>query len=67
MLKMAAVVILDNVEWPYLRNGSLSTYIVHIAACAWQLILQTIVLKKAKIKYAKIVIVWLHKMTKVQS
>jgi len=29
--KMAAAAILDNFEWPYLRNGSRSTYIVHIA------------------------------------
>ena len=29
--KMAAAAILDNFEWPYLRNGSLSTYIARIA------------------------------------
>ena len=29
--KMAAAAILINFEWPYLRNGSRSTYIVHIA------------------------------------
>ena len=29
--KMAAAVILDNFEWPYLRNGSRSTYIARIA------------------------------------
>jgi len=29
--KMAAAAILDNVEWPYLRNGSRSTYIARIA------------------------------------
>jgi len=28
---MAAAAILDNFEWPYLRNGSRSTYIAHIA------------------------------------
>jgi len=30
-LKMAAAAILDNFEWPYLRNGSRSTYIARIA------------------------------------
>ena len=30
-LKMAAAAILDNFEWPYLRNGSRSTYIASIA------------------------------------
>ena len=30
-LKMAAAAILDNFEWPYLRNGSRSIYIVRIA------------------------------------
>ena len=29
--KMAAAAILDNFEWPYLRNGSRSTYIARIA------------------------------------
>jgi len=29
--KMAATAILDNFEWPYLRNGSRSTYIARIA------------------------------------
>ena len=29
--KMAAAAILDNFEWPYLRNGSQSTYIARIA------------------------------------
>ena len=29
--KMAAAATLDNFEWPYLRNGSLSTYIARIA------------------------------------
>ena len=29
--KMAASAILDNFEWPYLRNGSRSTYIARIA------------------------------------
>ena len=29
--KMAAAAILDNFEWPYLRNGSRSTYIASIA------------------------------------
>jgi len=28
---MAAADILDNFEWPYLRNGSRSTYIARIA------------------------------------
>jgi len=28
---MAAAAILDNFEWPYLRNGSRSTYIARIA------------------------------------
>jgi len=28
---MAAAAILDNFEWPYLRSGSRSTYIVHRA------------------------------------
>jgi len=27
---MAAAAILDNFEWPYLRNGSRSTYIARI-------------------------------------
>jgi len=30
-LKMAAAAIWDNFEWPYLRNGSRSTYIARIA------------------------------------
>ena len=30
-LKMAAAAMLDNFEWPYLRNGSWSTYIARIA------------------------------------
>jgi len=30
-LKMAAAAILDNFEWPYLRNGSRSAYIAGIA------------------------------------
>jgi len=30
-LKMAAAAILGNFEWPYLRNGSRSTYIARIA------------------------------------
>jgi len=30
-LKMAAATILDNFEWPHLRNGSRSTYIARIA------------------------------------
>jgi len=30
-LKMTAAAILDNFEWPYLRNGSRSTYIARIA------------------------------------
>ena len=30
-LKMAAAAIFDNFEWPYLRNGTRSTYIVRIA------------------------------------
>ena len=29
--KMAAAAILDNFEWPYLRNGSRSTHIARIA------------------------------------
>ena len=29
--KMAAAAILDNFEWPYLCNGSRSTYIARIA------------------------------------
>jgi len=29
--KMAAAAILNNVEWPYLRNGLRSTYIARIA------------------------------------
>ena len=29
--KMAAAAILDNFEWPYLRNGSRSVYIARIA------------------------------------
>ena len=29
--KMVASAILDNFEWPYLRNGSRSTYIARIA------------------------------------
>jgi len=29
--KMAAAAILDNFEWPYLRNSSRSTYIARIA------------------------------------
>ena len=29
--KMAAAASLDNFEWPYLHNGSRSTYIVRIA------------------------------------
>jgi len=29
--KMATAAILDNFEWPYLRNGSRSTYIARIA------------------------------------
>jgi len=29
--KMAAAAILDNFEWPYLRNGSRSIYIARIA------------------------------------
>jgi len=28
---MAAAAILDNFEWPYLRNGSRSTYSTHRA------------------------------------
>jgi len=28
---MAAAAILDNFEWPYLHNSSLSTYIARIA------------------------------------
>jgi len=30
-LKMAAAALLDNFEWPYLCNGSRSTYIARIA------------------------------------
>jgi len=29
--KMATAAIFDNFEWPYLRNGSRSTYIARIA------------------------------------
>jgi len=32
--KMATAAILDNLEWPYLRNGSRSTYIARIARIA---------------------------------
>ena len=32
--KMAAAAILDNFKWPYLRNGSRSTYIARIFAIA---------------------------------
>jgi len=31
MPKFLATAILDNFEWPYLRNGSRSTYIARIA------------------------------------
>jgi len=31
IFKMAAAAILDNFEWPYVRNGSRSTYIARIA------------------------------------
>jgi len=33
---MAAAAILDNFEWPYLRNGSRSTYVACIARSSWR-------------------------------
>jgi len=41
--KMAAANILDNFEWPYLRNGSRSTYIARIARSSLRAFLFTFI------------------------